>query len=122
MRSRLPDWIKNTVKPVIEADLAKRGSQATLTISGKNNDNLIVAYQAVKTGTGYAAPTIRLEFEARSTGEPHHTHRTVCDIASVYGWRGIPDSRAIGDGGRTNLLRKMLPMSIVCKVIPDRSL
>ena len=83
VRSRLPAWIKNTVKPVIEADLAKRGSQATLTISGKDNDNLIVAYQAVKTGTGHAAPTIRLEFGARSTGEPHHTHRTVCDIASV---------------------------------------
>ena len=83
VRLRLPIWIESTLKPVIEAALAERNTQATLIIAGKDNNKLIIDYQAVKTGTGYAAATIQLEFGARSTGEPHHTHRVACDIASV---------------------------------------
>lgn len=54
---------------------------ANLTLAGKDRDKLILAYPAVKTGTGYSAPTIQLEFGARATGEPHHVQRVVCDIA-----------------------------------------
>lgn len=42
---------------------------------------MILVYPAVKTGTGYSAPSIQLEFGARSTGEPHHIQSVACDIA-----------------------------------------
>jgi hypothetical protein len=83
VRTRLPDWIDATVKPVIENALAANGLQAELSIAGKDNDKLILAYSAVRTGTGYAAATIQLEFGARATGEPHQTHRVACDIAPI---------------------------------------
>jgi hypothetical protein len=41
----------------------------------------MIAYPATKTGTGYAVPTIQLEFGARATGEPHGRHHVACDIA-----------------------------------------
>lgn len=81
VRHRLPDWIEATVKPVIAAALQKAGLDASLTMDGKDKDRLILAYPAVKTGTGYSAPTIMLEFGARSTGEPHHVQPVACDIA-----------------------------------------
>lgn len=81
VRHRLPDWIEATVRPVIAAALEKAGLDASLTLAGKDQDKLILAYPAVKTGTGYSAPTIQLEFGARATGEPHHAQAVACDIA-----------------------------------------
>lgn len=81
VRHRLPDWIEATVRPVIAAALQKAGLEASLTLAGKDKDKLILAYPAVKTGAGYSAPTILLEFGARATGEPHHVQPVACDIA-----------------------------------------
>lgn len=83
VRSRLPGWIESQVMPTIQAALSTSGLQASLTISGKDNEKLLVSYPALKTGTGYAASSIQLEFGARATGEPHSVHPVVCDIASV---------------------------------------
>ena len=83
IRARLPHWIASTVKPVLEEVLARSGAQAAMTVEGKDCEKLILRYRAVKTGTGYAASTVQLEFGARATGEPHHRHRVVCDIAAA---------------------------------------
>lgn len=81
VRHRLPDWIEATVMPVIAAALQKSRLGASLTLAGKDKDKLILAYPAVRTGTGYSAPTILLEFGARATGEPHYVQPVACDIA-----------------------------------------
>ena len=81
VRHRLPAWIETTVRPVIEAAMAKAGLEATLTLAGKESDKLVLAYPAVKTGTGYSSPTIQLEFGARATGEPNQVRPVTCDIA-----------------------------------------
>lgn len=82
VRNRLPEWIESTVKPVIESALLNAGLEnVTLTLTGKENNNLVLAYPAVKTGTGYSAPTIQLEFGARATGEPNQVQAVICDIA-----------------------------------------
>ena len=69
VRSRLPQWIEQTVQPVIEQALVASGLQAELSLAGKDSDKLIITYPATKKGTGYAAATIQLEFGARATGE-----------------------------------------------------
>jgi len=81
VRRRLPIWIEAAVKPVIAAALGQAGLHANLTLAGPNKDKLILVYRPVKTGTGYSAPTIQLEFGARATGEPHHVQPVACDIA-----------------------------------------
>jgi hypothetical protein len=50
VRARLPEWIKETVRPVIEDALAASGLQADLSLAGQERDKLIIAYPAVKTG------------------------------------------------------------------------
>lgn len=80
VRGRLPGWIEQIICPVLESDLSASGLQADLSITGKDHDKLIIAYPPVKTGTGYTAATVQLEFGARATGEPHQYHSVSCDI------------------------------------------
>ncbi len=80
VRERLPMWIREKVQPVIGQALVDNGIRAELGFSGKDNDKLIIAYPAIKSGNGYAEATILLEFGARSTGEPHHIRQIGCDI------------------------------------------
>ncbi len=82
VRERLSNWIQDAVKPVLEAALQRDSLQAALRLEGKDKEKLVLAYSPVKTGTGYAAATILLEFGARATGEPHQTHTVICDMAN----------------------------------------
>jgi hypothetical protein len=81
VRHRLPDWIGTTVKPMITAALAQAGLEANLSLTGTDQDKLILIYPAIKTGTGDSAPTIQLEFDARATGEPNQVQPISCDMA-----------------------------------------
>lgn len=95
IRDRLPDWIDGVIKPVIQAALDADGLTAKLTIAGELNDKLILDYPEVKTGTGYSAPTVLLEFGARATGEPHDFHEVGCDMAPHIDGVVFPSARPL---------------------------
>ena len=42
VRDRLPDWIKNTVQPILATAIEREGIQATLSLAGKENEKLII--------------------------------------------------------------------------------
>lgn len=94
VRERLPVWIEGTVRPILQTALHAAGLQVTLEQSGKDSDKLTVSYAAVKTGTGYAAPTILLEFGARATGEPNKIHPVRCDIAPLIEGVEFPQAQS----------------------------
>lgn len=83
VRKILPSWIETTVRPIIEQALSASALQMELSIDERDKNKLILKYSPLKTGTGYAPPTIKLEFGARATGEPHQTYSVVCDIAAA---------------------------------------
>lgn len=83
VRKRLPNWIQSDLVPVIEIAKAELNFDLSLDIDDDNRDKLIISYPALRTGTGYAAPTIQLEFGARATGEPNNLHDVACDAAVV---------------------------------------
>ena len=80
VRTRLPQWIAGSIKPILQNALIRSNAEAELRVDGKSSEKLIIDYRAVKTGTGYAAASIQLEFGARATGEPNSRHRVDCDI------------------------------------------
>lgn len=82
VRARLSGWIEASVYPILDSALARDGLQATLTLAGNARDKLILGYVPTRTGTGYAAPTIQLEFGARATGEPNERRNVTCDLAA----------------------------------------
>ena len=80
IRHRLPDWIKASVQPIIEASLARERLDAKVELAGQENDKLLLQYPALAQGTGYVPPVVTLEFGGRATGEPHQVLPVVCDM------------------------------------------
>ena len=114
VRSRLPSWIETEVKPVIHAALSATGLQASLKIDGKENEKLLVSYPAIKTGTGYAAASIQLEFGARATGEPHQVHPVTCDIASAIEGVRFPTAHPVVMAAERTFWEKATAVHVYC--------
>lgn len=83
VRSRLPQWIENDVVPILQTALINSDLDVSLDITGKDSDSIRVKYPPLYQGTGYVAPHIRLEFGARSTGEPYEVLPVGCDLAPL---------------------------------------
>lgn len=81
VRDRLPEWIKNTVQPVLAAAIQRDRLDVNLSVAGQEKEKLILTYRPIRVGTGNASSTIQLEFGGRATGEPHHRHTVACDMA-----------------------------------------
>lgn len=83
VRKRLPEWVADTVQPIIAEALASKSLSAVIRVE---SDRLILDYEATTAGSGYVAPSVMLEFGARSTGEPASLRDVTCDAAdSVEG-------------------------------------
>jgi hypothetical protein len=79
-RAALPSWIAGEVIPALQARIEAEGVALTLDYEG--GEKVRVHYQpVVAPATGYVVNTVLLEFGARSTGEPAHERRVVCDAA-----------------------------------------
>ena len=115
VRARLPDWIEQSVRPVIDDALAEHGLQAELRIAGQDRDKLIIAYPAIKTGTGYVAATVQLEFGARATGEPHHFREVACDIAPWIEGVTFPTARPLVMTAERTFWEKAMAAHVYCR-------
>jgi hypothetical protein len=114
VRHRLPDWITTTVVPIINSALIKSNLEASLIIAGTENEKLIIHYPALKTGTGYAAASIQLEFGARATGEPNYVHEIECDIASVIDAVDFPTARPLVMAAERTFWEKATAAHVYC--------
>lgn len=83
IKARLPSWIETSVQPILEAALTQDNLRATLNLAGNDKDKLILTYKPIEKGTGYAPPSIQLEFGARATGEPNEQYEVICDVATA---------------------------------------
>lgn len=115
VRERLPAWISTQVQPVLQAALGDQGLNAQLHLTGKYSDTLILTYAPVKTGTGYAAPTIQLEFGARSTGEPHQVLPVVCDLATHLKEVEFPQARPLVMAAERTFWEKATAAHVFCR-------
>jgi Nucleotidyl transferase AbiEii toxin, Type IV TA system len=114
VRSRLPQWIEQTVKPVIEQALVANRLQAELSLAGKDSDKLIITYPAIKKGTGYATATIQLEFGARATGEPHQRHHVACDIVPFIDGVTFPTAQPLVMAAERTFWEKATAAHVYC--------
>lgn len=90
VRKRLPIWVSETVGPLIVDAIDAQLLPATIRI---NADKLFIDYEAVAGGSGYVAPTVMLEFGARSTGEPASVRGISCDAAGLVDGIEFPSAR-----------------------------
>jgi hypothetical protein len=90
VRRRLPEWVANTVQPVIANAMATEGLAGTIHVEA---DRLFIDYEPTATGSGYVAPSVMLEFGARSTGEPASLRDVGCDAAGFVDGLIFPTAR-----------------------------
>jgi hypothetical protein len=90
VRRRLPEWVGAVVQPVISDALATEGLAAAIRVEG---DRLFIDYEPTAVGSGYVAPSVMLEFGARSTGEPASLRDVVCDASGLIDGLIFPTAR-----------------------------
>ena len=90
VRNRLPEWVLGSVQPAIAGVLAKEKLAATVRAEG---EKLFIDYEATTTGTGYVAPSVMLEFGARSTGDPASERDVACDASGLVDDVVFPTAR-----------------------------
>jgi hypothetical protein len=83
VREALPGWIVNQMQPLVMEKLSGI-SHVETEIIGEHSDCLLIKYPSVTVATDYAPATVRLEFGARSTGEPASVHHIACDMAEYF--------------------------------------
>ena len=90
VRERLPQWVTGAVQPVIAEALARGHLSAAIRVDG---DKLFIDYEATTAGSGYVAPSVMLEFGARSTGEPATPRDVTGDAAGLVDGVVFPTAR-----------------------------
>ncbi len=114
VRERLPQWIENEVIPILSSALLRDGLEAQLMLSGQDHEKLILAYEPIKMGTGYAASTIQLEFGGRATGEPHQFYNVITDIAAVITGVEFPTARPLVMAAERTFWEKVTAAHVYC--------
>lgn len=90
VRRRLPEWIAEEIGPLLNQALTADALEAQLRIDG---DKVFIDYEATTEGSGYVAPSVMLEFGARSTGEPATIQVINCDAAGLVDGVTFPTAR-----------------------------
>ena len=78
IRRRLREWAAAEILPLIQQHLSDVDKDAVATAEA---DTIFISYRPLTTGTGYVAPRIKIDFGARSTGEPFETRSITSDAA-----------------------------------------
>jgi hypothetical protein len=78
VRERLPMWLNDAVLPYLQRQLEGMGLDAKARV---DDECIFVEYATQAQGCGYVAPRIKIEFGARSTGQPAEAQQVFCDAA-----------------------------------------
>lgn len=111
VRQRLPEWVEGTVRPLVAEALAREGLPATIRMDG---ETLFVDYEATARGSGYVAPSVMLEFGARSTGEPARLLEVSCDAAGHVDGVEFPTTRPRVMHAERTFWEKATAMHVFC--------
>ncbi|MEE3504409.1 nucleotidyl transferase AbiEii/AbiGii toxin family protein [Acidiphilium acidophilum] len=111
VRQRLPEWIAETVQPVIAGEIDAQSLAATLRAEG---DRLYINYEATAAGSGYVAPSVMLEFGARSTGEPASFRDVTCDAAGLINGVDFPSARPCVMHAERTFWEKVTAIHVFC--------
>lgn len=111
VRKRLPEWVSGTAQPVIAKALAADSLAAAIRVDG---EKLFIDYEATTKGSGYVAPSVMLEFGARSTGEPASLRDIGCDAAGFVDGVVFPSARPRVMHAERTFWEKATAMHVFC--------
>jgi hypothetical protein len=109
-KKRLPNWIKTSVLPVLEA----RQKVDKVNVAFRLEDEkLFIDYG--KAEQGYVKPNVQLEFGARSTGEPAEVKAVTCYAEGVSGDILLPKAKPRIMVPRRTFWEKATAVHVFCR-------
>ena len=81
IRKRLEEWTREEARAVIEEGLVRAGFNPAGFRT--ENDQVYIAYEPMFEYPGFVRPEVKVEFGARSTGEPYVERQVKCDAADI---------------------------------------
>lgn len=113
VRASLPRWIAATVVPALQ-QAAQRDGLPVQVVHGQELDVVRITYPALAGGTGYASPTILLEFGARATGEPNAPQDVTCDLAPFLPELEFPIAQPLVMSAERTFWEKITAAHVYC--------
>jgi len=89
IRWRLVEWTRETAAPHLMEALGAVEPNGSVRIA---DTDLFVCYAPLSEGTAYVRPEVKLEFGARSTGEPSARMPVICDAAPLVPGVEFPEA------------------------------
>lgn len=90
IRARLVEWVRDHACPLVAEGIARTGFVAEVRAEA---DSVFVGYESLFEQASFVRPEVKVEFGARSTGEPHKILPIVCDAAAHVPDLVFPDAR-----------------------------
>ena len=89
IRARLDEWVREQALPAVKEGLALAGFPASVRA---DRDRLYIRYEPLFEETDFVRPEVKVEFGARSTGEPHKILPVECDAAAFLPDLAFPET------------------------------
>jgi hypothetical protein len=109
---RLPAWVRDTVLPAINKHVADTGVDVTVTAE---DTNLYIDYRPLEASTDYVSPRVKIEFGARSTGEPCEERLITCDAAEYLPNLEFPSAKPQVMLPKRTFWEKATAVHVFCK-------
>ena len=111
IRPRLGEWVRDTACPLVERKLEQAGFAARVRAEA---EQLYVAYKPLFKPIGPVRPEVRVDFGARSTGEPHTVQHVMCDAATVLSDLAFPAATTAVMLAERTFWEKATSMHVYC--------
>ena len=111
IRPRLAEWVRDVAQPLVERTLEQAGFAARVRAEA---EQLYVAYDPLFKPIGPVRPEVRVDFGARSTGDPHTVQPVVCDAAAVLPDLRFPEARTAVMLAERTFWEKATSMHVYC--------
>ncbi|MCY4339021.1 MAG: nucleotidyl transferase AbiEii/AbiGii toxin family protein [Gammaproteobacteria bacterium] len=79
IRTRLVEWVRDHAFPYVTERITQTGFEAEVRAEA---DSLFVSYEPLFEQVSFVRPEVKVEFGARSTGEPHKLLPVACDASA----------------------------------------
>lgn len=121
---KLKQWVREIPLPLLQAAAAGAGVTLELDLeqpeAGRREPpTIVIHYQpltpAADNSSGYVGPTVRLEFGAHSTGEPHGPMPISCEAATHLAMLEFPAARPLVMDARRTFLEKAAAIHVACR-------
>jgi len=121
---KLKQWVREIPLPLLQAAAAATGVTLELVLeqpeAGRRQPpTIVIHYQplipAPDHSSGYVRPTVRLEFSAHSTGEPHGPMPISCEAATHLAMLDFPAARPLVMDARRTFLEKAAAIHVACR-------